>query len=196
MNNSAVGIGDVTLRAKWNAFRGERVGIALLGDVRLPTGDAMNFLGSGAAGVHPVVAVSYSTRRLAPHFNAGYQWNGKSVLAGDVRTDRKAGLPSGFTYATGVDIAATRRLTFAGDFLGQSLLNAPRVARTTFTNALNNTFPETRLEKNTLTMVSGAIGAKINLNRTVLLTGNVIFRMNDAGLTAPIVPLLGISWAF
>jgi hypothetical protein len=196
MNNNATGIGDVTLRAKWTAFRGEGIAVALLGDVRLPTGDAMNFLGSGALGLHPLVAVSYSTRRLAPHVNFGYQWNGKSVLAGDPNTNRKGNLPDAFTYAAGLDIAATRRLTFAGDLLGQHLYNAQRVLRTTFTDALGRSFPETRLQKDSFELVSGAVGAKINLSRTVLLTGNVIFRLNDAGLTAPVVPLVGISWAF
>jgi hypothetical protein len=196
MNNSAVGIGDVTLRAKWTAFRGERMSVALLGDLRLPTGDAMNFLGSGAFGLHPLVAVSYSSRRVAPHVNLGYQWNGRSVLAGDPNTDRKAHLPGAFTYAAGLDIAATRRLTFATDLLGQHMFNATRVVPRMWTDALGRTFPQTQLEKDSLDLLSGAVGAKINLNRTVLLTANVIFRLNDAGLTAPVVPLVGVSWTF
>jgi hypothetical protein len=70
------------------------------------------------------------------------------------------------------------------------------VVPSTFTDALGRNFPQTELRKDSLELMSGAIGAKINLSRTVLLTGNVIFRLNNAGLTAPIVPLVGISWAF
>lgn len=196
MNRNATGIGDITFRVKWTAFRGERAALALLGDVRLPTGDELNFLGSGAVGFRPFVAFSYPTGRFAPHINVGYQWNGKSVLAGDVNTGRKAALPDAFTYAGGVDIAVTRRFTLATDFLGQRLFGATRIVPVTFTDDLGRTFPETRLQKTSLNLLSGAIGAKLNLTRTVLLTGNVIFRLNDSGLTAPIVPLVGISWAF
>jgi hypothetical protein len=196
MKNNATGIGDVTIRVKWTAYRGERASIALLDDVRLPTGDALNFLGSGAPGTHPFVAMSYSARRITPRVNVGYQWNGKSVLAGDPNVNRKGNLPDAFTYATGVDIVATRHLTFAGDFLGQHLFNSTRVVPVTYTDALGRTFPETRPEKASLELLSGALGAKVNLGRTLLLTGNVIFRLNDDGLKAPVVPLVGLSWTF
>jgi hypothetical protein len=196
MNNSASGIGDISLRLKWTAFRGERAGVAVAADVRLPTGDELNFLGSGAAGFRPFLAISYPIGRFAPHVNVGYQWNGKSVLAGNVNTGEKGGLPDALTYAAGVDMAATRRITVAADFLGQRLFGATRVVPVTYTDSLGRRFPETRLQKASYDLLSGAIGAKVNLTRTLLLTGNVIFRLNDSGLTAPIVPLIGLSWAF
>jgi hypothetical protein len=196
MNNNATGIGDVNLRMKWTAFRGERTAIALAGDVRLPTGEAMNFLGSGALGIRPFVAISYSARRFAPHLNLGYQWNGKSVLAGDTNVDRKGKLPDAFTYAGGFEVAATRQFTFAADLLGQHLFSGPRVVPAVFTNVLNQNFPETKLQNASYEQLSGAVGAKVNINRTLLLTGNVIFRLNDTGLTARVTPLVGLSWAF
>jgi hypothetical protein len=196
MTNTASGVGDVTVRLKWTAFRGERTSIALLGDVRLPTGEALNLLGSGAPGVHPFVAISYPVRRFAPRLNFGYQWNGRSILAGDPNVNRKGDLPDAITYAGGVDFVATRHLTLAGDFLGQHLIGATRVVPVVYTDALGRTFPETRLDKSSLELVSGAIGAKLNLTHTLLLTGNAIFRLNDAGLRARVVPLIGLSWAF
>src|SRR5277367_2505348 len=45
--NAASGIGDVVARVKWNAWEGERAGFAAGLDVRFPTGDALNYLGSG-----------------------------------------------------------------------------------------------------------------------------------------------------
>src|SRR5581483_1382500 len=166
MNNNATGIGDVSFRVKWAVFRGERAAISLLGDVRAPTGDALNFLGSGALGVHPFVAFSYAARRFAPHVNVGYQWNGKSVLAGDVLTGQKGNLPDAVTYAAGFDIPATRHITLAADLLGQRLFNATRVVPGSFTDPLGRTFPETTLEKGGLNLVSGAVGAKVNISRT------------------------------
>ena len=54
-------------------------------DLRLPTGDELNLLGSGAPGVRPFAALSGSFGVASPHLNVAYQWNGRSVLAGDVR---------------------------------------------------------------------------------------------------------------
>ena len=49
-NASASGIGDVTIRLKSNVYRTGKAAVALGLDTRLPTGDELNFLGSGAAG--------------------------------------------------------------------------------------------------------------------------------------------------
>jgi hypothetical protein len=95
-----------------------------------------------------------------------------------------------------VDFVVNRHLTLAGDLLGQHLIHASRVVPVTYTDTLGRTFPETRLEKSSLELVSGAVGAKLNLTHTLLLTGNAIFRLNDAGLRARVIPLIGISWAF
>src|SRR5262249_30997628 len=90
------GIGDLIFRVKANALRRENTGFAVGLDVRAPTGDEENLLGSGAAGVKPFVVFSYAYKKISPHVNLGYQWNGKSVLAGDVATRLKADLPDQF----------------------------------------------------------------------------------------------------
>src|SRR5262249_47196811 len=77
-NGNASGIGDVTVRVKANVWQGRSMGMALGMDVRTPTGDAQQLLGSGAIGLKPFLAVSTVGRRFAPHLNVGYQWNGKS----------------------------------------------------------------------------------------------------------------------
>ena len=62
--HSAAGIGDVVFRLKGTVYRNERVRLALLTDLRLPTGDEMNFLGSGAYGLEAF------GRCLHPHWLA------------------------------------------------------------------------------------------------------------------------------
>jgi hypothetical protein len=52
-SSTAAGVGDVVLRGKYNVYNGERFAVAGGVDVRLPTGDESNFLGSGATGVKP-----------------------------------------------------------------------------------------------------------------------------------------------
>src|SRR5207302_758110 len=110
-SGSASGIGDVTLRLKGFA-KGGRAGSAAFGlDLRLPTGDAMNLLGTGAAGVQPFAILSTTVDRVSPHVNVAYQWNGSSVLAGNPSTGESANFPDQAIYAAGIDVAANRRLT-------------------------------------------------------------------------------------
>ena len=69
-----------------NSFRRTpESGFALGLDVRLPTGDEMELTGTGTTGLQPFVIWSATVDRVSPHVNAGYQWNGASVLAGKRR---------------------------------------------------------------------------------------------------------------
>ena len=43
---------------------------------------------------------------------------------------------------------------------------------------------------------SGAVGLKVSPMNKLLVTGNLLFRLNDAGLRAKVVPLIGISYVF
>ncbi len=71
----ASGFGDVVLAAKGTAWysKDERTALAFGAELRLPSGDALNFLGSGAVGIKPYVALSRAGR-ISPHANLGYQW--------------------------------------------------------------------------------------------------------------------------
>ena len=192
----ASGIGDVVVRLKGNPLLNDTVGLAVGLDARLPTGDEQNLLGSGAAGIKPFAAVSLSLGRFSPHANVAFQWNGKSVLAGDVASGRKADMPDQFTYALGADIAAGKRLTLAFEFLGTRVVDSPRLVRQTFTAANGATFPQIGFVTQSYNLASGAAGAKINLFRQLLLDVNVLFKLNDAGLRDKVTPLVGIEYAF
>jgi len=43
---------------------------------------------------------------------------------------------------------------------------------------------------------SGAVGFKYNLFKKLLLTGDILFRMDNRGLRQDITPLVALSWAF
>ena len=70
------------LSAKGTLIKGEKLGMAIGAELRFPSGDERNFLGSGALGVKPYLVLS-RRGRVAPHLNVGYQWNADSVLAAD-----------------------------------------------------------------------------------------------------------------
>jgi hypothetical protein len=188
----STGIGDLTMRIKGTVYSGRSVAIALATDLRFPTGDERDFLGSGAFGFRPFVAVSVKGR-VAPHFNIGYQWNGDSVLAGNIVEGTKGDLPSQFFYSIGTDIALHPKVTVAADFLGQQLFDAPRVTRTT-TPFRSASFESIGIRTDTFGMNNGSIGFKVNPVGRLLFMFNLLFRANSAGLRQDVTPLIGLSY--
>lgn len=83
---SKTGFGDLLLRFKGNVLQGRKLGLAVGTDLRLPTGDERNFLGTGAVAVKPFAALSLYTKPwsngivFSPHVNVGWQFAGKSIL--------------------------------------------------------------------------------------------------------------------
>src|SRR5262249_22793463 len=154
---------------KATVFRKGAFGVAAGLDLRMPTGDEYNFLGSGAAGVKPFVALSTRVRKVSPHLNFSYQWNGDSVLAGDPATGHKERLPSELGYTLGADCGVNSRLTIAADVIGQRLHDASEVYSTTFTTAIKTDFPEIAFRKGDVYRTDGSVGFKVNVFNRLLL---------------------------
>jgi hypothetical protein len=195
-SGSASGIGDILLRLKGHVLRKEKTGLALGLDVRLPTGDEENLLGLGTTGVRPFAAFAVALGHASIHLNGGYLWNGKSVLAGDVATGQKEDMPDQASYAAGIDVGVTKRLTLAFDVVGTYIVDSPRLVSQTFTAANGNTFPQIDFVTQSYNIVNGAAGLKVNLFGRLLLDANVLFKLNDAGLRDKVTPLIGIEYAF
>lgn len=197
-SRQASGIGDVVFRVKGTILNRERWALAGGVDVRTPTGDELNFLGSGAAGVKPFLAASYHGR-ISPHANIGYEWNGDSILAGDISTGQKARLPNQFFYSGGVDVRAKSKLTLALDLLGQRVLSGERVKEVPFTDVngvVHNDIPDIQTFKGSFEEDDLSAGAKYAVYKNLLLTGNLLFELDDTGLRARVVPLAGLSYTF
>ena len=195
--NSAKGVGDLVIRGKFLAWKGEHSAVAVGMDAHLPTGDANNFLGAGTWGVRPFVTYSYSGR-ISPHVSAGFQGNGDSVLAGDITTQpaTKGHLPDIFTYSAGVDAGIVRRLSVSFDFLGQSIRDAAKISSSTFTDLVGDTHTNITTSTGTVNQASIAGGFKANLVGQLLFTANVLYQVNHAGLHSKPIPLAGLSYTF
>lgn len=194
----ATGIGDVVFRGKGTVLNRERARVAFGLDVRTPTGNEENFLGSGAIGVKPFIAASYAGR-ISPHVNLGYEYNGDSILAGTLNPGTVGKLPNEFFYSGGVDIAVVRRLTVAADLLGDRLSDVGRIRSSSFVDVDGITHPgvqQATLFSGPVNMDNIAVGAKFSPWGNLLLTGNVAFKANDSGLRAKVVPLGAISYSF
>ncbi len=217
-NGSASGIGDVSFRLKAHVYNNESLGVAIGVDVRTPTGDARRFLGSGAAGIHPFIAVS-GRHRFSPHVNLGYGWNGESILAGNITgttigedsagnttitngPSTKQNLPKQLTYAVGADAGVTSRFTLSFDYLGQTLIDTPRAFRAIdMTQNIPGgtgtlTLPTIAGGTDTVGINNGAVGLKYNLFGKLLIIGDILFRLDNKGLRQNVTPLVALSYEF
>jgi hypothetical protein len=189
VTGSATGVGDVVLRGKGLLWKGNRFRLAFGADLRFHTGDEFNFLGTGAFGVKPFVAASIRGR-IAPHVNLGYQWNGDSAIAGRA-PGVKGKLPDNLFYDGGFDLRVARKLTFAVDFLGERVFSAQRIVAVTTAGQ-----PNIAIVHGSFNTVKGATGIKLNPIGNLLVTGNILVRMDHNGLRNQLVPLGGISYTF
>lgn len=197
-SGQAAGIGDLVLRLKGTVFNGERARAALGIDGRLPTGDAHNFLGSGAYGVKPFIALSYRAR-VSPHVNIGYEWNGKSILAGNVQTGTEARLPDQLFYSGGADLGVNKRLTFALDLVGQRLMGATTLHTGPYTDIVGSVhpdIPQSTFGHSSINLDDLSVGAKVAPIGKLLVTANVLIKLNEGGLRSRAVPLVGLSYTF
>ncbi len=197
LSGTASGVGDIIVRLKGKVGDWGSAGLGLGVDTRFPSGDEENFLGSGAYGVKPFLVFSSSHKASSFNVNFAYQWNGNSVLAGDVVTGTKGNFPDQLLYSVGATFAFSKQLTLAADFLGRTFLDTPRLQSGTFT-ALDNvtTLPDVRFQKETFTEASGAVGIRANLKGGFLFDLNVLFKLNNAGLRDKLTPLVGFEYAF
>jgi hypothetical protein len=198
---SAVGVGDVTVNTKAELWRGEHATVAGAMNVRIPSGDDLNLLGSGAWGFNPYIVYSYLWK-MSPHVKMGYQWNTTTELNYQYDSNgiaTKKALPGGMQYDAGVDWAVHRRLTLAFDALGNEYLNAPRlvnststVSTTTSTITLNTSAASTA----SYSITNFSSGFKWNPAKNLVYTANVLFQLNNNGMRSRPTPMLGLSYKF
>jgi len=142
------GFGDLLLRVKGTVRETAHSAIAAGLNVRLPTGDADNFTGTGTTSVKPFLTLAlYSSPLahnivLAPHFDFAWQFSGSSVLGGTqsgtpavatmANGDRipflgapivssKDTLPDVLSWAAGTEVAFGSHNTAIVDFIGNQV---------------------------------------------------------------------------
>lgn len=221
--NSSSGIGDLVARVKWNAWSGERLRFASGLDVRFPTGDALNYLGSGSYGVKPFAVLSYRAR-VSPHVMVGYEWNSNSILSARINeesagpsigllTGKKGYMPSDFVYSAGIDAWITKWLTGAFDIVGARIFRGGTEAVTSQSfpapctaGCLIEPSPSTVSSPNlapnpdtSYSVTNASMGVKIRPFPKVsklVLTANVLVRLDNGGLHSKPAPMAGIGYTF
>ena len=99
---SATGLGDMVLRTKYLVASGRSAQISAALDLRVPTGDADNLLGTGTTQGKLYAILSTGGGSFAQHVNIGYTFSG----AGSLDRYLPTGLPDG-THVGGVTIGGT-----------------------------------------------------------------------------------------
>jgi hypothetical protein len=196
---SASGLGDIILRVKGAVLRNAKQGLTAGLDLRAPTGDERNLLGSGSTGLRPFLAYSASSGRLSPHVNLAYQWNGHSILAGNPETGQKADVPDQFQYAIGADFGVNQRFSLTGDWISRLSIDSPRVhlQSETLTGKYGSlALNDIAFSRSSFWASSAAIGCKTNVSGRLLVDFNLRFTVNDNGLTDRVTPLIGIEYTF
>ena len=194
---SAGGIGDITVRLKGTITRKAAAGVAAGLDLRLPTGDESNLLGTGATGLQPFVILSAAYQNFSPHVNVSYQWNGTSTLAGHPATGESGDFPDQVGYAVGTDVAVNSRLTIAFDLLGRYVIDAERLRLEDF-HALDgkSVFPNVSFSRDSFQTLNGAMGFKVNVLGRLIIDANVLFALDDNGVRDKVTPLVGFEYTF
>jgi len=194
-SGSSTGIGDVLVRSKYRFLPAPGGGLALGVDLRLPTGDDENLLGTGAAAVTGTLIGSTTRGRIAPHFNVSF------TVAGDGDV---VSAPNEFGYRAGIEYGASPTVTLAADLIGRSLFDVGRLqlvdTNWTYHNSAGDQFSTTLREyerqSGALNHLSMALGAKFNVAGNALVSANVLIALNDAGVTARVTPVIGVDFSF
>ena len=198
-SGTATGIGDVLLRAKGTVMRRGQNAIAVGAEVRVPSGDEDDLLGSGAWGVKPFAVLSFPYKRVSSHVNLGYQWNGRSVLAGEVSRQVAGDLPDRIVFALGVDMGINDRLSLALDFLADRVLNSPQLEVTPFIasgDLGSGVFQDITFRSTSYLISNGSAGMKFAIREGLLANFNLRFSVGGEGLADRATPLVGIEYTF
>jgi hypothetical protein len=180
---TASGIADMAVRAKVTAFAVGGGGFAIAGELRLPTGDPLNLLGTGSTSVRVMAIGSAEHGPVALHGNA-------AIVGGGVSSEMDLG--------GAASLAVHPRVTLSGEILTRhvselhdiGLISAPHptiAGVDTFRLAAGNT---------AATLASAITGVKWNVTRTMVVGGHLMWSLTNGGLTAPLTPTLAFEYAF
>lgn len=195
-DESAVGVGDISLRLKYQLPIEVRWKTALLLDVRVPTGSEADFMGTGDLSTRLIAAVSSTSGAFSPHANVGYDFRGSDFDSDEAE------------FVVGFAQQVTEKITFALDLMGEFDLSSDEAIRlydddfgnetriidfSPDTNALgerivNLSNVPTRDLDHTINLSVGLRAAPSDRSQLLF---NVIVPLQDGGLRSTVAPTVG-----
>ena len=188
----ASGVADIALRTKYTLVSVPGAGFAAGAEVRLPTGDETSLLGAGRAAFKLLAAGSVEHAKVGVHGNF-------AVVQGGVSDE--------IDGSGALTFAVTPRVTATGEFLLRHFSDLRTVGSV---SALHPTFVGRDVNGNpvpvqTVRLVPGTnnsmlstivSGVKWNAKGSMVLTGQVQWRVGNGGLTAPFTPTISMDYLF
>lgn len=187
IDGSSTGLGDVDARVKINLRRAEPLSIAVLGDVRFPTGSESNLLGSGAFAARGLGILSARFGDFSPHANVGYLYRG-----GDFENDA-------VLATVGFDHLLAPWATLAVDLIsqlqvGDSPLQVPGVVE--IESPYRRTITPTVIPDSRDDIVDGSLGVKLTAASGLTVVGNGQWSLNRGGLRPDVIWTAGLEYNF
>ena len=186
-SGSATGLGDIVGRVKINVSQSSSFGAAILTDVRFPSGDRKNLLGSGTTSLRALAVASAQFSNFAPHLNVGYLF----------RTNAQQN--DGLLATLGFDNLMAPWATLAFDLIsewqvgdskhqlpGDVVFQAPFVRR----------IPSTSVQNRRNDAVSAALGLKFTVRGGTVLIVNGIAPLRKVGLQPDFIWTAGLEGTF
>jgi hypothetical protein len=187
VSGTASGIGDIAARLKVNLGQSETFGVALMTDVRIPTGRAEDFLGTGSASIRALGIVGGQFGNFAPHFNAGYI----------ARTDT---LQNDAILGTlGFDALVTDWATVAADVISEWQLGANRITlpgTIEYVTPFERSYPATSIPNKRQNVLNMSMGAKFTVRGGTVIVLNAIVPVNKTGLQPGMAWTAGLEYTF
>jgi hypothetical protein len=165
-------------------------------DLRLPTADSQNLLGSDATQTKLYFVLSGAGQRLSPHVNIGYTFSRGGVT-------EFSDIPDELSYALGAELSASPTLTVVADLLGRSLrgFGRYRLGLQTFPfqtadgRAGDGVFEQYDFAPGNLHQREGTVGVKWNPAPNLLVSAHVLFPLTSAGLNAGVSPIFALEYS-
>jgi hypothetical protein len=179
----AIGFGDIAVRGKVNLLDRGASGLALIEEVRLPTGREEDLLGAGQASFRTVFIASSEVGAITVHGNVG-------ATVG--------GLSDSIDYRGALTMSPVPQLTLVGELLGRRIADIGSLAEERVRHPLIDGVDTIRLISTGESVNTAAfvVGTKWNVSDTWLANLNVSIPLTDRGLRSDVVVLFGVDYAF
>ena len=187
VEGTRTGLGDVAVRAKYNITHSPAFGFSVLGDLRLPTGDQDNLLGSGALTARVVGVGSATVGRASPHLNLGYiHRTGENQNAGALAV-------------VGLDVLASSWATLAFDLVSEWQIGDPALELPLAVEIQQPTLRRiepTNIPDRSDDLVYATFGVKAGRVETFNVVASAIVPMVAGGLQPRVAWNIGLEYNF
>jgi hypothetical protein len=203
-SGAASGLGDVTALVKYRFYsfgtgQPDPGGLAVMGTMRLPTGDAQNLRGLGVTRTLISLIASSGQRRFRPHANGGFEYWSKGVgVISDAAPNSTVEARNQVQYAAGFEFEAAPKATLLLDLIGGEILGGGKLgfqADTSTAPGVTSSGSIVALPDG-ISKISLVPGIKVNLKGKMLLSLNALIALHDTGLHARVTTVAGINLTF